>query len=150
MKLFAKWRLMVADSRSSAEAEVTGKSKPILKHLMVILRYDDLRNYHKHIDDLNSWLYELQFIKLKSNKVLKYKDYYQWLYLDQDVENLSILNKRFILLDKIYKLPVLRTSEQIHKILSYLYDTLSTELSSNNFQGIEDLIKKSESKANLF
>lgn len=71
--------------REKAEERITGLGQPFVKHLIKVLKWEDLTNYEKHVNDMQSWIDDISDIQIKPNKLPKYKDYFKWIFTDNRV-----------------------------------------------------------------
>lgn len=126
--------------RKDAEGEITALSKPVIEHVVKILTYEDEINYNKHINDINSWLYDIQNILIKKGRRPKQKDYYMWMF-DEKIESLSdielLINIKLI---EYHKLKRIRTTREIYDVMKNIYSRLSADLSVKAFKTIKDYL----------
>lgn len=115
---------------------IRGFQIPINEHLIKLLRYKDEINKQKHINDLETWLYDIQDMYfLKSNKKLSKEDYFEVLFNEPitSKDNVSYLkNKEKGKLRDYQSLPKIRDEKET---LTLLYDCqvmISKLLSTNS------------------
>ena len=76
--------LEMAFERSRAESKITELGIPILSHIIKILKWKDVINYSKHIEDIDNWLFDVQRILIKPrSKRFKPESYYLFLFEEQ-------------------------------------------------------------------
>lgn len=129
---------------------IRGLQNPINEHLIKILKYKDNTNINKHINDLETWLYDIQDMDfLKANKKLKSKDYFLVLCEEPmtSVNNIQyIINKEKGKLRKYKDLEKIRTTEEVMILLFELHKIIAKDLANNSisdfFIYLNKLIKK--------
>lgn len=118
-------------------------------HLIKIIRYEDEQNFQKHINDLETWLIDIQdLVFRKANNKLKQQDYFNLLFTEPitNVDNIQyIKNKERGKLKKYSNLKRLKTEQETLYILERLHKEMSYLLSKNDiydfFIDIKDKIK---------
>lgn len=118
-------------------------------HLIKIIRYEDEQNFQKHINDLETWLIDIQdLVFRKANNKLKQQDYFNLLFTEPitNVDNIQyIKNKERGKLKKYSSLKRLKTEQETLYILEKLHKEMSYLLSKNDiydfFIDIKDKIK---------
>lgn len=128
----------MAFSRSNAESKITSLGIQVLLHLIKILKWNDIINYNKHIADINSWIFQIQIIKIKPrNKRFNSNQYYEFMF-HEHIEQLSDLDNMIKFgLQHYHNLPVLKTNDKLFENLKIIYTNLSNDISENKFKGIE-------------
>jgi len=77
--------------------KIRGLQSPINEHLIKLIRYKDSLNYNKHIEDLETWLYDIQELDYnKKNKKLKSSDYYNVLFTEPitSIDNIQYITSK--------------------------------------------------------
>lgn len=118
-------------------------------HLIKIIRYEDEQNFQKHINDLETWLIDIQDLDFrKANNKLKQQDYFNLLFTEPitNVDNIQyIKNKERGKLKKYSNLKRFKTEQETLYILEKLHIEMSYLLSKNDiydfFINIKDKIK---------
>lgn len=135
-----KITMLSAFSRVDVKKNIMRLSIPIIRHLLKVMKWDDPVNYSKHIDDIDQWLFEIYVLKMKpNNKTPNAGEFFKWLY--DPYSTAEDINKMLVALNAKYKLPVLRTNEQIHIELPRLYKALATDLANGTFVSIQSYLK---------
>ena len=131
--------LEMAYSRRDAEHKISSLSSPINQHLVKILKWEDTLNKTKHIDDINTWLFEIQRIKLKNNKRPKAENYFQWLFTEplSDKHELSNLIKQ---LYQYHTLKVLHSDDEVYFEIQRLYSAICKDLPNGEFFNLTDYL----------
>ena len=118
-------------------------------HLIKIIRYEDEQNFQKHINDLETWLIDIQdLVFRKANNKLKQQDYFNLLFTEPitNVDNIQyIKNKERGKLKRYSNLKRFKTEQETLYILEKLHKEISYLLSKNDiydfFIDIKDKIK---------
>lgn len=118
-------------------------------HLIKIIRYEDEQNFQKHINDLETWLIDIQdLVFRKANNKLKQQDYFNLLFTEPitNVDNIQyIKNKERGKLKRYSNLKRFKTEQETLYILERLHKEMSYLLSKNDiydfFIDIKDKIK---------
>lgn len=129
--------------------KIRGLENQINLHLIKIIRYDDEQNFQKHINDLETWLIDIQDLDFrKANNKLKQQDYFNLLFTEPitNVDNIQyIKNKERGKLKKYTNLKRFKTEQETLYILEKLHKEMSYLLSKNDiydfFIDIKDKIK---------
>ena len=130
----------MAFDRKDVEARITSLSDPVVEHLIKMLKWKDDVNYEKHLGDINSWIFQIQRLKMRGNRKPSQHDYYTWMFDDVAQNELTI--GRFIKgLHRYHHLQVIRTDDEVHDIIKSILYQVSFELSLNNFDDIHNYIK---------
>ena len=138
----------MAFKRKKLIEKIEGLQNPINEHLLKIILFDDKVNFSKHVNDLETWLLDIQEMDfLSSNKKLKSKDHFNTLFIEpisNDSNVQYIENKLRGKLKKYSKLPRRRSNEEAIIILYNLHKEISKLLSRNEiydfFNDIENKI----------
>ena len=124
----------VALERYDLEVKITGSGKPLVDHIIKVLRYQDQLNYNKHINDIDDWLSEIENFKAKKQRV-KIKYYVEWVF----DERLKSFNKRIKALDKKYKdCKIIRSDQEVLDIINRIKEPICRDLISNDFSTIKE------------
>ena len=132
-----------AESRAKAERDIKSISRQIFLHLIKIFYWEDTDNYQKHIKDIDTWLFEIDDIRLKpNNKRPKEDDYYNWLYLDRNSSK-EVLNNMINRSLRDYHAPPRTnlTIDFLDNILAELFKKISKDMYANEFEGISKYLK---------
>lgn len=129
--------------------KIRGLENQINLHLIKIIRYEDEQNFQKHINDLETWLIDIQDLDFrKVNNKLKQQDYFNLLFTEPitNVDNIQyIKNKERGKLKKYTNLKRFKTEQETLYILEKLHIEMSYLLSKNDiydfFIDIKDKIK---------
>ena len=129
--------------------KIRGLENQINLHLIKIIRYEDEQNFQKHINDLETWLIDIQDLDFrKANNKLKQQDYFNLLFTEPitNVDNIQyIKNKEKGKLKKYRNLKRFKTEQETLYILEKLHKEMSYLLSKNDiydfFIDIKDKIK---------
>ena len=129
--------------------KIRGLENQINLHLIKIIRYEDEQNFQKHINDLETWLIDIQDLDFrKANNKLKQQDYFNLLFTEPitNVDNIQyIKNKERGKLKKYSNLKRFKTEQETLYILEKLHIEMSYLLSKNDiydfFIDIKDKIK---------
>lgn len=129
----------MAFERGELESKITSESYQVVQHLIKLLKWDDPVNANKHARDANNWLFKIQSFKMKKNRRPKSQDYYQWMFIDNVGDEITIA--RFIRgMHEYQSLPVSRTDREVYDIIQDLIRRISPDLAANNFDGIENYL----------
>ena len=86
----------MAYNRKAAISKIDDISKPIIEHLVKILKYKDPINFNKHCKDINEWVEKINELKVKSGK-LNQKDYYNAMWdLRMEPNNYDVIKRILI------------------------------------------------------
>lgn len=130
--------------------KIRGLENQINLHLIKIIRYEDEQNFQKHINDLETWLIDIQDLDFrKANNKLKQQDYFNLLFTEPitNVDNIQyIKNKERGKLKKYSNLKRFKTEQETLYILEKLHIEMSYLLSKNDiydfFINIKDKINE--------
>ena len=130
-----------ARSRQDSESRITALAEPVIYYLIKILKWNDDLNFDKHCKDIDTWLNQTAFVKVKGKKTPKRRDYYQWMFLDvvQNQDTLSKIIKK--ILYAYHSLPEARTDQEVYFELERILSELSNDLAKQNLQDIEKYLK---------
>lgn len=131
--------LEMAFERSRAESKITELAIPVLFHIIKILKWEDSINYSKHVEDINTWLFDIQRILIKPrSRRFKPELYYIFLFEEQikSIFDITLFINRD--LRKYKNLKELNSDEIIYEKLIKFYKQLSIDISINQFNGIEN------------
>lgn len=128
----------MAFNRKDAESKITSLGVPIIEHLIKIFKWKDDLNYHKHIGDINGWLYKIQDIYLKGNTKPSANNYFQWIFVDNVRLGEVNIRRTIKALHRYHHLPVLRTDEEVYDIIKAILYKVSMDLPLNTFEDIEN------------
>jgi hypothetical protein len=131
----------MAFARNNAESRVTELGLPVLHHLIKIQKWDDNINYHKQIHDINHWLFSIQDITIKTkSKRFKPEQYYLFLF-NEHINSAEDITKKINRTLREYKhLSELNSDSEVYQSLTQIYQKISTALSKNQFEGIENYV----------
>lgn len=127
----------MAMRKSIAEEKITELSIPIAHHLIKIFKWEDELNKNKHINDINSWIRDVQNIKLKTKTGrFKESDYFRILFTE-NIPNKQVLSRIIDYdLSKYSYLTVTNTDEVVYNKLNLIYTKISQDLAKNDFKSI--------------
>lgn len=126
--------------RKDTEGVITALSHPILEHIIKILVFDNKQDYNKHLVDLTNWLLYVQRLKMKGNKRPKQKDYYMWLF-KETIESVKVVDTWIENgMTDLHKYNRLRSSDEVYKIMTNMFNKISKDMSINNFKNIRDYL----------
>jgi len=141
-KLFLNLLNEIAFNKKIAEEKIRNSSRPLLLHLIKIIKYEDPKNLNKHINDIDKkWLNPIQDI-LINNKRVKQTVYYKLLYDEPIGDALSIIDsmvKRE--LKDYHNLPVIFSNYLVMVKIKNIINKVSIDLSNDNFETIKNYIK---------
>jgi len=127
----------MAWSRQRATDKLHGLSKPILEHLIKILKWDDKLNYKKHCNDLSSWFNELQSVELKNAKKINSRLSFECLITDNGF-SLNNISRYIKNLRNYHQLPEIASDEEVyHKIIQIIL-AICVAIEKDTFEKIED------------
>jgi len=146
IKKLSKTKLFeMAYNRKKMIEKIEGLQIPINDHLLKIILFDDKQNFNKHINDLETWLSDIQELDFqRKNKKLKAKDYFKILFKEPitDDSNVQYIeNKLKGKLKKYSKLPRRKSKEEAIIILYKLHKEISELLSRNEIYDFFDDIE---------
>lgn len=128
----------MAFARNNAESKITELGLPALHHLIKILKWDDQRNYNKHIHDINNWLFQIQDITIKpQGKRFQAEHYYLFLFAEHIKTAADITKKINRSLREYKQLPEINSDDAVYQALTQIYQKISVDLSKNQFEGID-------------
>jgi hypothetical protein len=132
-----KITLSFAFSRQKAQDLVSSKGVQVYLHLIKLLKWQDDLNYDKHIDDINTWLIEVSRIHMKpKGNIPSTRNYFDWLFGSYNSHSETNYTVK-VLTSKYGNLPVLLTNEQLYERLNTVYQMLSIDLGTRQFEGIQ-------------
>lgn len=135
----------IAFDRKTVMRKIDGLEKQINLHLIKIVRYDDSINFNKHLNDIVTWLIDIQELDVgKKNKKLPEQDYFKLLFSNRFTDESN--SKHIIDLEKgslrnYQNLPKIRTAEETIKIVYEIQKQIAKKLAYNDIYDIEDYIK---------
>jgi hypothetical protein len=127
----------MAMRKSIAEEKITELSIPIIHHLIKIFKWEDDINRNKHINDINSWIRDIQNIKLKTKTGrFKESDYFRILFIE-NVPSKQVLTRIIAYdLSKYSYLTVINGDEIVYNKLNDICTKISQDLAKNDFKSI--------------
>lgn len=132
--------LEMDNSRKKTEELITNIASQPLYHIVKILRYDDPINFKHHISDINNWFYQIQDNLLKyKGKQLKQNHLLNWIFVDQNGNNLLVKLSRFERngrFEEYSSLPKLESFEQVIIKMNDMYPKIAKDLLNDQFEGI--------------
>ena len=132
--------LEMAWSRKEAESKITQLAKPILVHLIKILKWKDDHNFEKHCRDINVWCQDIEDIILKNGKRPEAKYYYQWMYVDYRFNEPTISKWIKRLSINYGNLKSIRDEIEVLTGLQIILQKLSIDIAANNFEDIKNYL----------
>ena len=107
---------------------------PINLHLVKLLKFDDKQNYNKHLNDVHGWFIDIQSLKVRTNKRLTSKKYFDILFQEpftnrNDVESITNIVKRR--LQNYKNLPVIRSDQEVLNLIYDIHKKASKLISLN-------------------
>jgi len=132
----------MAFDKKTIERKIDGLARPILLHLIKILKWDDKQNYNKHIKDINSWLREIDRLELKpKKKKLKSDIYYFWLYDGPIGNSIRIINSYIDGdLEDYHKLNIKRSNKEVMISIEKIIKQISIDISNNRLEKIQNYL----------
>lgn len=131
----------MAFDKKTMENKIRGLEKPINLHLIKLLRYKDPENKQKHINDIMTWLSDIQDLDfLKKNKKFSKDTYYKLLFEEPitDGGNTQYLkNLERYTLKSYLSLPIIRSEKETIMELEQLHNKISSLLSRNEIFDME-------------
>jgi hypothetical protein len=125
----------MAFDRKDVEAKITSLSEPITEHLIKVLKWEDDTDKHKHLRDIDGWLYKVQRLKLRKNRKPTSHEYFEWLFTDV-VQDEITLNRWIKGMHQYSTLPVSREDQEVFDIIKAIYYKVSFDLETNSFDTI--------------
>lgn len=127
----------MAIHKSIAEEKITELSIPIVYHLIKIFKWEYELNKNKHINNINSWIRDVQNIKLKTKTGrFKESDYFRILFTE-NVPSKQVLTRIIDYDLSTYSyLTVTNTDEVVYNKLNLIYTKISQDLAKNDFKSI--------------
>lgn len=129
----------MAFRRREMESKITNLSSSICKHLIKILKWQDVVNYNKHVGNINDWIFDIQRMYIKGNRKPTQNDYYNWMYNDVIRDELTVI-RMIVGLHEYHDLPVIRTDEKVHDIVKAILYQISYDLVINKFDNIKNYL----------
>lgn len=123
--------------KSIAEEKITELSIPIIHHLIKLFKWEDLNNENKHINDINSWIRNIQNIKLKTKTGrFKESDYFRILFTE-NIPNKNVLERVINYdLSEYSKLKIINSNQEVYNKLNNICTKISQDLAKNDFKSI--------------
>lgn len=141
-KVFLNLLNEISFNKRVAEDTIRNVSRPLLLHLIRILKYEDPKNFNNYINDINrKWLNPIQDI-LVNNKRFKQAVYYKLLYEEPIGDAVSIIDsmvKRE--LKEYHNFPVILNNYDTMIKIKAIISKVSVDLSENEFETIKEYIK---------
>lgn len=132
-----------AYKRKVAIDQIRHLVRPIVLHLIKILKWDDQIDFSKHTHDISQWLFDVQLEKVKSGRGrLSASEYFDLLYDEPIGDDVSIVGD-FIgrKLRKYKNNHVLRSDDDVMREMKRILKEVSKDISMNKFEGIEGYLK---------
>lgn len=127
----------MASDRSKAKTRIIGLGKPLLEHLIKVLRWKDDINYYKHLKDIDSWIKQ---IYQAGRGISKEKDYFEWLFSER-IRDVSDIQRVISHLEPNYDiLTTIRSTDDVYNLLYDLYRQISVDLGKGNIIHIRDYL----------
>lgn len=137
---FLEYLYEMASHRKDVEENITNWSKPVLLHLIKILKWKDETDYNHHIKNINSWLSDIYELQIKDRIKITSKNYYDWMYAEK-VDSEKDINRLIkSKLSKYENLPVLRSNEEIYHTLCNIYKNISIDFAKRNYKTIQEYL----------
>jgi len=142
MKTFIEFLEEMAFDYNQLENKITGLAEPIVMHMFKSLMFDDATNKAKHVDDIDSWLDDIQFYEPKAKRKTLIKRYHKWIFVDW-LGNKNKVTRRVRRLHKQYRnQPIIRSDEEVYDIINDASIKIAKDVALQEFTTITDYIKE--------
>jgi len=121
---------------------ITGKSEPIVLHIIKILAFDDKQTKQKHLNDIDDWINNIVGYPSRCKRQTLTKRYAKWIIFDWlgDVNKVERTIRHQLL--NYHNLPRLRNAEDIQKIISDSAESIGHDVAMETYTTITDYIQE--------
>ena len=113
--------------------------RKVSSNIIQLLKWEDKDNYDNYIRDINKCLYDIQRIRLKNGRKIRLIDHYDWIFAE-DLSSIERVKNIIEAYSYNNSLKVIRTDEEVYKILTSIMIKVCKDIAEDNFENIENYL----------
>jgi len=124
------------------EDKVTALAEPIALHIMKVLTFKDDVNKHKHLDDIDNWLLDIESYPSKAKRQSLVTRYHKWIFTDWVPDQPSAIKRATRKLKQYQNLPNIRSYADSYAIMMKASSRVASDVALKKYSTISDYIKE--------